>query len=423
MAKIALVIGLNYPNTDNTLRGCGNDARHLNDLFIQQGYTTTVLCDAAEAFPPGYNLIAPTKANIVRILTQIMKDSQPGDTILLTYSGHGTQLAAKQGAIELDGKTECLLPADALFAENMSRMVDFLLTDIELRAILDGLNPGASYVGITDGCHTGSIFNFEDNLDPQTRDLPKGYAAISGCQDNQTSADAHLDGIYQGALTAAVLSWIKDHSLDEMLQLLLGDSIDKKIALQKDLITWLKAKGFEQRPNIAFKIPGVHIGLIPGQKPTQTTAPVQTNPVPVTPVQTNPVPVVPVQTTPAPTKPTVSYPVVYNNNYYQPYSYPINSYSGYTNNFYNNYAYPTYYGRPATPVFYNSHETYQGFYKRDVAPVMQRATNLRTENTITRALPIGVAPLTTSGMLFFAPSRPIVAVAPGARTVPVNNTL
>ncbi|MFA6301500.1 MAG: caspase family protein [Legionella sp.] len=411
MAKIALIIGINYPNSENKLRGCGNDARNLNDLLIKEGYTTTVLSDAPEAFPAGYNLIAPTKANIVRILTQIMQNSMPGDIIMITYSGHGTQLAAQKGAIELDGKTECLIPSDALLPENAIRMVEFLLTDIQLRAIIDLLNPGASYIGITDGCHTGSIFNFEDNLDPQTRDLPKGYAAISGCQDNQTSADAYINGMYRGALTNAIETWIKNYSLDEMLENLLCDSIDKKIALQKDLITLLKAGGFTQRPNIAFKIPGVHVDTLPGQKPTQTAVPVQNNPVPV----------VPVQTAPAPTKPTVSYPVSYNSNYYQPYSSPINSYSGYTNNFYNNYTYPTYYGRPATPGFYNNYETYQGFYKKDVASVMPRATNLRTENTITRALPLGVAPLTTSGMMFFAPNRPISAVVPSVRAVPVHN--
>lgn len=337
--KKALVIGINYPTSKNALQGCGPDAKHFRDLLSNNGFSTTLLCDSQKDFP-GMDLTPPTRDNIINSLKNMVAQSGAGDTIVVTYSGHGTQIPAAPGSGELDGETECLVPSDAL--SNPYKMRDLLIKDYELKEIIQSLAPGASFVGIMDGCHTGSIFNFNENLDEQ-RDLPKSYACISGCQDRQTSADAWLDGIHQGALSASILAWVKTNGFDNMISNLLNESVDAKRSLQKDLISWLQGKNMEQRPNISFEIPGVHVASLPATKP---------NPVPTPPRPTN------ISPTQVATQPATT---TYNNattNTYQ--AYPTQTYTS-SNNYYNQ------------QQSYNNYSGYGHYYQSGYAPYSSSA--------------------------------------------------
>jgi hypothetical protein len=65
--------------------------------------------------------------------------------------------------------------------------------------------------------------------------------SISGCQDDQTSSDAYLEGKYQGALTFALLSTLYNNT---------------KLALsqQMELVNQiLSANGFEQKPKLTIE--------------------------------------------------------------------------------------------------------------------------------------------------------------------------
>jgi len=82
MAKRVLCVGINdYPGTDMDLAGCVNDAKDWKALLEQRGYTVASLHDAKA-----------TKAAILSALRSLMAGSAAGDSLVFTFSGHGSWL-------------------------------------------------------------------------------------------------------------------------------------------------------------------------------------------------------------------------------------------------------------------------------------------------------------------------------------------
>ena len=80
MAKRALCIGINdYPGTQNDLRGCVNDANDWATALAARGFTVSKLLDSQA-----------TKAALVAGFEQLITSAKSGDTIAITFSGHGT---------------------------------------------------------------------------------------------------------------------------------------------------------------------------------------------------------------------------------------------------------------------------------------------------------------------------------------------
>ena len=99
MAKKALCIGINdYPGTASDLSGCVNDARDWAKELEKRGFAVAMLLDC-EA----------TKANMVEGIREHIGGSQPGDSIVITYSGHGTFVPDTSGD-EPDGRTRGFAP-------------------------------------------------------------------------------------------------------------------------------------------------------------------------------------------------------------------------------------------------------------------------------------------------------------------------
>ncbi|KAI5064750.1 hypothetical protein GOP47_0019445 [Adiantum capillus-veneris] len=115
MAKKAVLVGCNYPNTKAELHGCIND---------------------------------PTGANIKRALNKLVAESQPGDILFFHYSGHGVRLPAETGEDDDTGYDECIVPCDMN-----------LITDDDFREIVDKVPQGATLTLISDSCHSGGLVN------------------------------------------------------------------------------------------------------------------------------------------------------------------------------------------------------------------------------------------------------------------------
>src|SRR5215213_8831271 len=99
MAKSALCVGINdYPGTDMDLSGCVNDARDWQALLEKRGYTVTHLYDA-EA----------TRARIVAALKTLLDDAADGDSLVFTFSGHGSWLP-DDDSDEADKRDEMMCP-------------------------------------------------------------------------------------------------------------------------------------------------------------------------------------------------------------------------------------------------------------------------------------------------------------------------
>lgn len=210
--KRALLIGINYFGTNNELNGCIKDVQNINNLLVSlYNYTSdniTILSDDQQ----GLNL--PTRQNIIDNMNKYVALTKSGDELFIHYSGHGTQVADLNGDEannpDTPGKDDALCPCDF---DDYSGNSGFILDDVLKEIIVDKIPAGAKLRAFFDCCHSGSAldlpFLFQKNeqymqvepLDKQSGDC----LLVSGCKDNQTSADAYINRQYSGALTWALI--------------------------------------------------------------------------------------------------------------------------------------------------------------------------------------------------------------------------
>ena len=235
MAKRALLIGINkYQIAGADLRGCVNDVKALSAALVEfHGFKTgdiAVLTDGDA-----------TKKAMEAGIKKLVREAKKGDVALLHYSGHGSNVP-DDNKDEADGRDEILCPTDLDW--------DSPLRDDWLRTTFDGLRAGVSFTVIMDCCHSGT--NTRAILPPDApvkerylpspwglaavesgRSLPKKVTGelrrapratrkandivnaalpevlVTGCRDTQTSADAFINGTYNGALTFALVEAIR----------------------------------------------------------------------------------------------------------------------------------------------------------------------------------------------------------------------
>lgn len=265
MAKRAVLIGINkYQVPGSDLNGCVNDVKNLSGAlksyygFVDKDITTLT------------DLKATKKAMQVAI-EKLIKGGKKGDTLLLHYSGHGSNVPDDNGD-EADHRDEILCPTDLDWKDT--------LRDDWLRKIFNKLRKGVSLTVIMDCCHSGTITRamlppdapvrerflpcpldfmatesgrkLRGALRGQLRKASKGksrksdivYAEIpelliTGCRSTQTSADAHIGGTYNGALTYYLVESIKE--------------ADGKLTyreLHRRTMAKLKAEDFDQVPQL-----------------------------------------------------------------------------------------------------------------------------------------------------------------------------
>lgn len=230
MAKgISLHIGLNsvdakhYQGWDGQLRACEADAQDMKTLADGLGYASKLLLTKDA-----------TSRRVLRELAKAAKTLQTGDTFFLTYSGHGGQVPDVNNEEE-DGLDETWV------------LYDRMLVDDELYGAWARFAPGVRIVMLSDSCHSGSVTReppflhlstmkplmdaypgseqpvyraippeveqktyqvHQDLYDAVQFSHPKGDSSdfgasvilISGCQDNQTSADGLKNGLFTGTL-------------------------------------------------------------------------------------------------------------------------------------------------------------------------------------------------------------------------------
>jgi len=93
-------------------------------------------------------LLAPTRANILREIQNLVKDAKSGDRFVFHFSGHSTQLTNKTGTEE-DGLDEAILVSDG----------DYMIDNLLKEYLVDPLPVGSTLVAIFDTCHSGSLLD------------------------------------------------------------------------------------------------------------------------------------------------------------------------------------------------------------------------------------------------------------------------
>ena len=165
MSKKALCIGINdYPGTDNDLSGCVNDA---NDWAAELTTARLLRQQAARSGrPPG--------AAMIKAIGGLIDGAAKGDSLIITYSGHGTWVPDTSGD-EPDGRDEALCPYD-LASKGA-------LLDDDLHALFSRRAAGVRIVLISDSCHSGSVTRgSEEDLELRYRpyQLNRGSAVKGG---------------------------------------------------------------------------------------------------------------------------------------------------------------------------------------------------------------------------------------------------
>jgi metacaspase-1 len=224
MARQALCIGVNdYPGTSLDLSGCVNDARDWAAALKKRGFQVQMLLDQQA-----------TGLAIRKAIRTLVNGAKTGDSLVITFSGHGTQVEDRNGD-EPDGTDEAICPRDT--------RTKGPITDDELFELYSDRDRGVRLFVISDSCFSGSVSKFapmstppttrgRSTLHPKVKFLPPAtflsksalkrlgarrrrraasppgrYAGLlmSACQDTEESWDTAFRGRPNGAFTYVAL--------------------------------------------------------------------------------------------------------------------------------------------------------------------------------------------------------------------------
>ena len=215
--NVALAIGLNavdpahYNGWRGALKGCEADAVAMAGIARSQGFATVVL-----------KTKQATLKRFRRTMAVLAATLQSGDTLIVSFAGHGAQMWDRNGDERDDGldETWCLYNGEVL--------------DDELAELWAKFREGVRITVYSDSCHSGTVLkNFEQSAGAETEEyriMPSDVAhalragpdsqsdqgfrreaasrqatrasviLIAACQDNQLARDGRTNGLFTGEL-------------------------------------------------------------------------------------------------------------------------------------------------------------------------------------------------------------------------------
>lgn len=251
--KWAVTIGINYYTLEKgrgRLSGCINDSDTFVEILSQKfGFKTSEIRQLRDDSDDPSKM--PTRRNIVTALQWLTDGASSGDHLFVHYSGHGSQKADEEGD-ELDGRDETLVPCDF--------RASGMISDDELRKLMVlPLTKGVRLTAIFDCCHSGTVLDLPfkvtlsaDGSECEVRrkrsknilgSSEAEVVMISGCKDNQTSADvggAGIEGADEpaGAMTTSFKNVINKDLTVSCCKLIM------------EMRRFLKAHNFKQLPQL-----------------------------------------------------------------------------------------------------------------------------------------------------------------------------
>jgi len=155
-ADQALLVGVGrYPELPRRLwlGGPANDVVLMRDALLARGFAPQRVLSLSDA---------PTRAQIVAAMAEVLRQVQPGDRVVFHFSGHGSQQPQPPNARlpEPDGLDEVLLPADVRQWDGPGEaaVIPNALLDDEIGDWLDALvDRGAQVWAFFDTCHASGV--------------------------------------------------------------------------------------------------------------------------------------------------------------------------------------------------------------------------------------------------------------------------
>ena len=224
--KTALLIGINYIGSENELYGCISDVNTIKERIANQGFNNIKLITDLTSEKP-------TREIILMNFKNLLINCKEGDFLFLLYSGHGSYVLDRNND-ERDGYDELIVSCDFKG-----------ILDDELKSIIQTyLKPNVTLFAMFDSCFSGTILDLKyqyldslsyDNYTENDKNLDTqgNVLLISGCTDEQTSADASFSGKPNGAMTWSLLESLKQNPNITWRELV------------KTMRNTLKQKGFE----------------------------------------------------------------------------------------------------------------------------------------------------------------------------------
>ncbi|GAB4844006.1 hypothetical protein Ancab_013970 [Ancistrocladus abbreviatus] len=186
--KMAVLVGINYFNTEDELHGCINDVGAIRKVLISRfGFEPShiqVLTDKPNS------PVKPTASNIRAALERMIARAKAGDVLFFYFSGHGMK----------DGQDEAIVAVD----KN-------LITSIDFRILVNRVPREASFTILSDSCHSGGLIDKEkqqigphatpgrsSRLQPRAKFIP--YASILRHLASVTNIEASDVGTHLVAL-------------------------------------------------------------------------------------------------------------------------------------------------------------------------------------------------------------------------------
>ena len=221
MTNRALLVGINaYPSYP--LRGCINDVNDIARLLIEK-----CLFQQAEI---RFLTEGQATASAIRntLSSWLVQAASSGDRLFFHFSGHGSILPGRDGKVH-----NVICPVDFDFTE------EHALSNLDFESIFAPLSEGVEFNWVSDSCHSGNLargavrgstYMAPRYLPPPpvimaqiealraremtTRSLSRAMAHlngafISGCETDETSADAIFADRYNGALTYYLLQQLE----------------------------------------------------------------------------------------------------------------------------------------------------------------------------------------------------------------------
>ncbi len=272
LRRKSLLIGINYVGSKNSLRGCHQDVTNMAEFLSYKGYSNdpgsqVIMRDDQHTDPRGP--FFPTGKNMLAAMHWLV--SEPNTCNFLHYSGHGSQVKDPDGDRD-SGFDDTIVPVDfeqngQLDSDKLHRtLVSELPANSTLFVIFDCCHSGSAIelpfvyrsdadgnVSLMDNVKTGFTLLQEANsllhggftMDKavKARELFAGATTFfkqlshageqqeegvgeehfvedwksehkfvtmfSGCRDDQTSADASIEGASVGAMSWAFLQTMK----------------------------------------------------------------------------------------------------------------------------------------------------------------------------------------------------------------------
>lgn len=205
----AVLFGLNYESDPTAkLSGCINDVQMMGALLREKmNFAVDIYTD--DKTPNDCSALGIV-SRLYEVAVQSWRDSL--QYVYIHYSGHGSYMKDMNGD-EKDKQDECLVPSDVATAG--------VISDDYINTLFSYFNPITRIICVFDCCHSGTIGDVKYSwTDPASViienincKIKSKIITLSGCMDNQTSADAYNilnDSKFSGALTACLLIVIKE---------------------------------------------------------------------------------------------------------------------------------------------------------------------------------------------------------------------